>query len=234
MTEKPRLSIGKMLEAVIGRKKAAVIAGCTAMILVTAWSFATVATNQPSQFLDSTDADIPCSTDSDNSAAEAGGTTDSIGISQNDPIAGSSNSKSAIHDNATNPNSNASESSEGDTSGNGTTSETHSDSAMDPSASSRPSTSQKTWVEDAEKVWVVDKGAWTETIPVYENVEKSICNICGADITGSTSAHNKQHMLNGEGSGYHSETQRVKIGEQSIEHPEEGHWETVVVGGHWE
>lgn len=55
-----------------------------------------------------------------------------------------------------------------------------------------------------------------------------------AHYAGSTSAHNKQHMLAGEGSGYHSEVQRVKVGEETIEHREEGHWETVVVGGHWE
>lgn len=97
-----------------------------------------------------------------------------------------------------------------------------------------PSYSQKTWVEDTERIWVVDRAAWVETAPVYESIERSICDVCGADITGSTSAHNKQHMLAGEGSGYHSEVQRVKVGEETIEHREEGHWETVVVGGHWE
>ncbi|MDR3847669.1 hypothetical protein [Eggerthella sp.] len=90
------------------------------------------------------------------------------------------------------------------------------------------------WVEDVERVWVVDKAAWSETVPVYESVERSICNVCGADITGNTSAHNKQHMLAGEGSGYHSEVRQVKVGEEIVEHPEEGHWEDVVVGGHWE
>lgn len=100
--------------------------------------------------------------------------------------------------------------------------------------SSSTSDSQKTWVEEIERIWVVDKAAWVETIPIYESLERSICNICGADITGNTSAHNKQHMLNGEGSGYHSEIQRVQTGERSIEHPEEGHWENAVIGGHWE
>lgn len=90
------------------------------------------------------------------------------------------------------------------------------------------------WVEDIERVWVVDKTAWTETVPVYESVEISICNVCGADITGNTSAHNKQHMLAGEESGYHSEVRQAKVGEKVVEHPEEGHWEDVVVGGHWE
>lgn len=58
--------------------------------------------------------------------------------------------------------------------------------------------------------------------------------ICGADITGSTSAHNKAHMLAGEGSGYHNDVRQVQVGTETISHPEEGHWETKVVGGHWE
>lgn len=93
---------------------------------------------------------------------------------------------------------------------------------------------QKRWVEDTEQIWVVDRAAWTETKPVYETRERSICNICGADITGNTAAHNKAHMLAGEGSGYHSEVQQVQVGTETINHPEEGHWETKVVGGHWE
>ena len=43
-------------------------------------------------------------------------------------------------------------------------------------------TSQKTWVEETERVWVVDREAWTESVPVYGTVEVSICNICGIDI----------------------------------------------------
>lgn len=92
----------------------------------------------------------------------------------------------------------------------------------------------KNWVEDVERVWVVDKAAWTEMIPIYETVERSICNICGADITGDTSAHSKQHMLAGEGSGYHSEVIRVQTETRFVDHPEEGHWEIVSTGGHWE
>lgn len=95
------------------------------------------------------------------------------------------------------------------------------------------SASQRKWVEDTEQVWVVDKAAWSESIPVYSNVEVSICNICGQDVTGNTSAHAKAHMKAGEGSGHHSEVRREIIGHDTVSHPEEGHWETKVVGGHW-
>lgn len=98
-----------------------------------------------------------------------------------------------------------------------------------PAQPSSPSDPQKTWIEDTERIWVVDRAAWTETIPVFESVERSICNICGADITGNTSVHNKQHMLNGEGSGYHSKVIQVQTGTKTVDHPEEGHWEITVI-----
>ena len=90
------------------------------------------------------------------------------------------------------------------------------------------------WVEDTEQVWVVDTPAWSEQIPIYSTVEVSICNVCGADITGNTAAHSKEHMLAGEGSGHHSEVRQNVAGYNTVDHPEVGHWETRVVGGHWE
>lgn len=103
-----------------------------------------------------------------------------------------------------------------------------------PSNNSSSAQPQKTWVEDTERVWVVDKEAWIESVPIYSTVEVSICNICGTDITGNTSAHAKEHMKAGEGSGHHSETRQKTIGYNTVSHKEEGHWETRVVGGHWE
>lgn len=93
---------------------------------------------------------------------------------------------------------------------------------------------QRKWVEDTEPVWVVDKATWTESVPVYSTVEVSICNICGQDVTGNVSAHAKAHMEAGEGSGHHSEVRREITGYETVSHPEEGHWEPKVVGGHWE
>lgn len=96
------------------------------------------------------------------------------------------------------------------------------------------STPQKRWVEDTEQVWVEDKAAWSEQVPVYGSKEVSICNICGADVTGNASAHGKAHMLTGEGSGHHSEIKQTITGYNTISHAAEGHWETRVTGGHWE
>ena len=103
-----------------------------------------------------------------------------------------------------------------------------------PNDGTSDSSPSKRWVEDTEQVWVVDKAAWTEQIPIYNTVEVSICNICGADITGNASAHGKAHMKAGEGSGHHSEVRREIVGYDTVSHKEEGHWETKVVGGHWE
>ena len=99
---------------------------------------------------------------------------------------------------------------------------------------SEQSAPQGKWIEDTEQVWVVDKAAWTESAPIYSTVEVSICNICGQDVTGNTSAHAKAHMKAGEGSGHHSEVRREITGYDTVSHAEEGHWETRVIGGHWE
>lgn len=109
-------------------------------------------------------------------------------------------------------------------------------SSYDRSSQSPPSPSvpQKHWVEDTEQVWVEDTAAWTEQEPIYTMREVSICNICNTDVTGNTTAHGKAHMLAGEGSGHHSEVRQIVTGYNTISHAATGHWETRIVGGHWE
>lgn len=122
-------------------------------------------------------------------------------------------------------------------SGSGGNSQSSSSASASTPDAPKPSTApapQKRWVEDTQQVWVEDRAAWTESIPAYGTKEVSICNICGSDITGNTTAHGKAHMMAGEGSGHHSEVQRVVTGYESVSHPAEGHYETKVVGGHWE
>lgn len=114
---------------------------------------------------------------------------------------------------------------------------TDSDSNAPASASSgSPSDSapSKHWVEDTQQVWIEDRAAWTEQVPIYSAREVSICNVCGHDITGNTSTHAKAHMMAGEGSGHHSEARQTVSGYNTTNHPAEGHYETKVVGGHWE
>lgn len=103
-----------------------------------------------------------------------------------------------------------------------------------PEASGGELQKQPVWVVDYEDVWVEDSPEWDESVPIYGQTEVSICNICGADITGNTAAHGKQHMLAGEGSGHHSEVRDTVTGYESVHHDAEGHWERVEAGGHWE
>ena len=92
-----------------------------------------------------------------------------------------------------------------------------------------PVTSQQ-WV--ANNVWVEDSAAWNE--PVYEQSERCICNGCGADITGITTAHFKEAGRGSSCSGWHSEyisTQTGTIHHDATGHYEDqGHYETVTTG----
>ena len=118
-------------------------------------------------------------------------------------------------------------------------------SAGQPSAPSQPAAERK-WVADYEQVWVpnyvtvTDQAAWDEQVPVYGYSERSICNTCGADVTGNEAAHGEQHMLNGQNAGHHSEVVQTITGYSTVHHDavthveDQGHWETRESGGHWE
>lgn len=107
-------------------------------------------------------------------------------------------------------------------------------SKQEPVASSSAPAPQRKWVEDYDQVWIEDSAAWTEQVPIYSTKEVSICNVCGADVTGNATAHGKAHMLAGEGSGHHSEVVQTISGYNSVYHEAKGHYENRVIGGHWE
>ena len=67
-----------------------------------------------------------------------------------------------------------------------------------------------------EKVCI--KEPWTESIPVYEEVDRAICNTCGADITNNINAHADNHLLNGENDSYRVEWRQVQVGTNTIKH----------------
>lgn len=67
----------------------------------------------------------------------------------------------------------------------------------------------------------VIKEAWTESYPIYEEVALTICNTCGADITGNVGPHIKNHMLNGENGSYRTEWVYRQVGVDTITHPTE-------------
>ena len=85
-----------------------------------------------------------------------------------------------------------------------------------------------TWqnVTKETKVKVVDKEAYTYEEPVYEKQGRTICKVCGADITDNCTAHNKQHALNGEPVSYHDVWVEVQVGTKTVTVPEKSHYET--------
>ena len=82
------------------------------------------------------------------------------------------------------------------------------------------------------KVKVVDQKAYTYEEPVYEKQIRTICKVCGADITGFASEHNEQHALNGEPVSYKAERREIQTGTKTVTVPEKSHYEikTEVVG----
>lgn len=91
------------------------------------------------------------------------------------------------------------------------------------SNNSKPTEHTHNWVAQYKTVNVPEKGhneqvlvqaAYDEQVPVTEMKEFSICNNCGADITGFAS----EHILNGTCRRYHSEWREVVTGYNTIHH----------------
>lgn len=58
------------------------------------------------------------------------------------------------------------------------------------------------------------QAAYDEQVPITEMREYSICNDCGADITGFAS----DHILNGTCRRYHSEWRETVVGYNVVHH----------------
>ena len=91
------------------------------------------------------------------------------------------------------------------------------------SNSSKPAEHTHNWVAQYKTVNVPEKGhneqvlvqaAYDEQVPITEMKEFSICNNCGADITGFAS----EHILNGTCRRYHSELREVVTGYNTVHH----------------
>ena len=91
------------------------------------------------------------------------------------------------------------------------------------SNSSKPAEHTHNWIAQYKTVNVPEQGhneqvlvqaAYDEQVPITEMKEFSICNNCGADITGFAS----EHILNGTCRRYHSEWREVVTGYNTIHH----------------
>lgn len=92
------------------------------------------------------------------------------------------------------------------------------------SNSSKPAEHTHDWVAQYKTVNVPEKGhneqvlvqaAYDEQVPQYQDLERSICNQCGADITNNIDAHFKSSW---DCSGYHMELQQVLTGYKTVHH----------------
>ena len=95
------------------------------------------------------------------------------------------------------------------------------------SNSSKPAEHTHNWVAQYKTVNVPEKGhneqvlvqaAYDEQVPITEMKAYSICNQCGADITGFAVSHNEQHLLNYEPGGYHTEWRETITGYNTVHH----------------
>lgn len=96
------------------------------------------------------------------------------------------------------------------------------------SSSSKPAEHTHNWVAQYKTVNVPEKGhneqvlvqaAYDEQVPVTEMKAYSICSTCGADITGNTSAHVKNHVMIGDDKGgYYTEWRETVTGYNTVHH----------------
>ena len=136
---------------------------------------------------------------------------------------GSSSNKNSSSSNSSKPSSKPSNSS----SNNSSPSKPSNNSGSN-SSSSKPAEHTHNWVAQYETVNVPEKGhneqvlvqaAYDEQVPVTEMKAYSICNQCGADITGNTTAHMKNSLLNGGNcGGYHTEWRETVTGYNTVHH----------------
>ena len=83
---------------------------------------------------------------------------------------------------------------------------------------SKPAEHTHNWVAQYKTVNVPEKGH-NEQVPITEMKAYSICNACGADITGNTYEHVKDHMINDTGNGgYHTEWRETVVGYNTVHH----------------
>ena len=97
------------------------------------------------------------------------------------------------------------------------------------SNNSKPAEHTHNWVAQYKTVTVPEKGhneqvlvkdAWDEQVPITEMKAHSICNQCGADLTGlDIDAHFKNSYFNGgDCGGYHTEWREDVTGYKTVHH----------------
>lgn len=149
--------------------------------------------------------------------------------SSNKPASDSGSNSSSSQNKPSGGSSSSSSSQSKPSSGSGSSSSSSSKPEPTPQPATQDPHEGKTWHEaeyKTEKVWVVDVAAHTWQCPIIESRDVAICNTCGAEITDCYGEHMKEHMQKGENGSYRCETIDEIVGYETVEEPEEGHWET--------
>lgn len=113
--------------------------------------------------------------------------------------------------------------------GSGSSSSSKPEPAPTPQPATKDPHEGKTWHEaeyKTEQVWVVDVPAHSWQCPIIESRDVAICNTCGAEITDCYGEHMKEHMQKGENGSYRCETIDEIVGYETVNEPEQGHYET--------
>ena len=139
-----------------------------------------------------------------------------------------STSNSSSNKNNSNSNSSKPSSKPSNSSSNNSSPSKPSNNSGSNSSNSKPAEHTHNWVAQYKTVNVPEKGhneqvlvqaAYDEQVPVTEMKAYSICNDCGADITGNTYEHVKDHMINDTGNGgYHTEWRETVVGYNTVHH----------------
>lgn len=152
--------------------------------------------------------------------------TSNVNTSDTDSSSNGNSVNNASSSNSTSGSSTGSATSSGSTGSGGSSSGGNSNSSVsNPTSTPVPAPAQPThthtWVHvdgTGHYETVTLQAAYDEEVPVYENVEHSICNQCKIDITGNEQAHNETHLLAYESGGWHSEWRYEQTGTQIIHH----------------
>lgn len=152
------------------------------------------------------------------------------------------NTSTSSKSNSTSSKSSATGSSSSKSSSSSKTSSSGSSSSKPSSSSSVSSSKQESsktvetkhthnWVNISKQVKVVDQEAYSYEEDVYENKVRTICNDCGADITGNTDHIFDEIAKNPNAKGsYRAEKVKVKTGTKTVNVPEQSHYENQTIG----
>ena len=130
---------------------------------------------------------------------------------------------------ASNSGSSGSSSQSKPSSGSGSSSSSKPEPAPTPQPATKDPHEGKTWHEaeyKTEKVWVVDVPAHSWQCPIIESRDVAICNTCNKEIVGDAGEHMYEHMQKGENGSYRCETIDEIVGYETVNEPEQGHYET--------